>query len=74
MIVVKAKNAIAEKACKAKKLAKLVMVVELGFTKLRGTLQGEKKKISKPFNLDNGESGASMEKESSKGEASKDNI
>jgi hypothetical protein len=74
MVVVKARKAIAKKACEAKKLAKLVMVAELGSTKLRRTPKGEKEQTSKPFNLENGESKASMEKESSKGEASKDNV
>jgi hypothetical protein len=75
MVVVKAKKAIAKKAHEAKKLAKLAMVAKLSSTKkLRRTPKGEKEETSKPFNLENGESGASTENESSKGEASKDNI
>ncbi|CAM6018275.1 unnamed protein product [Sphagnum balticum] len=75
MTVPKVEKAIAKEACKAKKLAKLVAMVELGFAKkLPKTPKGEKEKTFGPFNLGNGERWASIKKESSKGEASKDTI
>jgi hypothetical protein len=65
----------AEKVRKAKKLAKLTMATKLGSVKkLPRTPKGEKEETSKPFNLKNGERGASTKKESSKGETSKDNV
>jgi len=75
MEVVKVEKVAAKKASEAKKLAKLAMAAELGsIKKLPRILKGEKEEPSKPFNLENGERGASTKKESSKGEASKDNV
>ncbi len=52
MAMVKAKKAITRKAHKAKNLAKLVAMAELGSTmKLPKTPKGEKEKTSKPLNL-----------------------
>jgi hypothetical protein len=65
----------AKEACKAKKLAKQMAMDKLGFAKkLPKTPKGEKEKTFKPLNPESGEGGASRKKESSKGEASKDNI
>ncbi len=73
--MVKAKKAITEEACKAKKLTKLVAVAELGSAKkLPKTPKGEREKASRPLNPKSGEKGASTWKESYKREASKDNI
>jgi hypothetical protein len=75
MVVVRAEKVAAKKAHKAKKLAKQVAAMELGFiTKLSKTSKREREETSRPFNPKSKEEGASMEKESSKGEASKDNI
>jgi hypothetical protein len=75
MAVVKAEKAITKEACEAKKLAKQVTTAELGSTnKLSKTPKGEREETSGPFNPKSGGGGASVEKESSKGEASKDNV
>jgi hypothetical protein len=51
------------------------MVAKLGSTnKPPRTPKGEKEETSKPINVENGESGASTKKESSKREASKNNV
>jgi hypothetical protein len=50
-------------------------MAKLGSTKkLPKTSKGEKEKTFEPLNLEREEGRTSMEKESSKGEASKDNI
>jgi len=65
----------AKDACKAKKLANQMAMAKLGYAKkLPKTPKGEKEKTIKPFNPESGEGGASTKKESSKGEAFKDNI
>jgi hypothetical protein len=56
-------------------LAKQMAKAKLGSTKkLPKTWKDEKEKTFKPLNPESGEGGASTKKESSKGEASKDNI
>ncbi|CAM6017862.1 unnamed protein product [Sphagnum balticum] len=75
MVVVRVEKVAAKKAHKAKKLAKQVATVELTFTtKFSKISKGEREETFRPLNPKSGEEGASMEKESSKGEASKDNI
>jgi hypothetical protein len=75
MVVVRVEEAVAKKAHKSKKLAKQVAIVELSFTtKLSKILKGEREETFRPLNPKSREGGASMEKESSKGEVSKDNI
>ncbi|CAK9228338.1 unnamed protein product [Sphagnum troendelagicum] len=75
MAVVKVEKAITKEACEVKKLAKQVTTTELGSTKkLSKTPKGEKEETDEPLNPESGERGASMEKESSKGEAFKDNV
>ncbi|CAN5954101.1 unnamed protein product [Sphagnum jensenii] len=65
----------AKEAHKAKKLAKLAATAKLGSTKkLPKTPKGEREETFGPFNLGNGEGWALIEKESSKGEASKDTV
>ncbi len=73
--MVKVEKATAKEAYKAKKLAKLVVAVELASAKkLPRTPKGEKEETFGLLNLGNGERWASIKKESSKGEASKDTI
>ncbi|CAK9272386.1 unnamed protein product [Sphagnum jensenii] len=75
MVLVRTEKANAKEAHKAKKLAKQVAMVELGSAnKLSKTPKGEREETIGPFNPKSGEGGASIEKESSKGEASKDNV
>ncbi len=75
MAMVKTEKVATKEACKAKKFAKQMAMAKLGSTKkLPKTSKGEKEKTFKPLNLERGEGRTSMEKESSKGEASKDNI
>ncbi len=78
MVVVKVEKATAKEVHKVKKLAKQATMVELSFAKkLSKTLKGEREenfKPFKPFNPKSKDGGASIEKEFSKGEASKDNI
>jgi hypothetical protein len=62
MAMVKENKVVTRKAHKAKNLAKLVAMVELGSTmKLPRTPKGEKEKTSEPLNLESGEKGASKE-------------
>jgi hypothetical protein len=73
MAMVKKKKAM--EAHEAKKLAKQMAKAKLGFAKkLPKTQKGEMEKTFKPLNPESGEGGTSTKKESSKGEASKDNI
>jgi hypothetical protein len=75
MAMVKVEKATTREAHKAKKLAKLVVMAELGFVKmLPMTPKDEREETSRPFTLESGEKGASTRKECSKGEASKDNV
>jgi len=75
MVVVRVEKATAKEVHKAKKLAKQATMAELSFAKkLSKTLKGEREETFKPFNPKSKEGGASIEKESSKGEASKDDI
>jgi hypothetical protein len=75
MAMVKAKKATTKEAHEVKMLAKLAVAVELGSTKkFRKMPKSEKEKTFGPFNPKSGEGRASISKEFSKGEASKDTI
>jgi len=75
MAMVKVEKATIKEAREAKKLAKLVVMAELGFVKmLPMTPKDEREETSMPFNLQSGEKKTSTRKECSKGEASKDNV
>lgn len=75
MTMVKAEKATVKEACKAKKLVKLAATIELSSTKnLPKTPKGEREEASRLLNPKSGEGGASIGKESSKGEASKNNV
>lgn len=75
MAMVKAEKAITKEAHEAKKLAKLGAMAELSSTKkLPKTPKGNKEKTFGPLNPESEEKGASIGKESSKTEASKDTI
>jgi hypothetical protein len=75
MAMVKAEKAITKEVHEAKKLAKLGAMAELSSTKkLPKTPKGNKEKTFGPLNPESGEKEASIRKESSKTEASKDTI
>jgi hypothetical protein len=68
MVVVRGEKASAKKVHKAKKLAKQVATMELGFTKkLSKTLKGEREETFGPLNLKSEEGGALMENKSPRG-------
>ncbi|KAH8966139.1 hypothetical protein BDL97_03G008100 [Sphagnum fallax] len=74
MAIIKVEKATANKVDEAKKLAEQMAVVEVSSTKkLPRTPKGEREKSFGPLNPENGEGRALIEKESSKGEAYKDN-
>ncbi len=69
------KKVATKEACEAKKLAKLVAMTKLSSTKkLPKMSKGEREEASRPLNRESGEGGASIGKEYSKREASKDNV